>query len=93
MLHRPDARAEDLTADRKLFSTWEKENLPQLNKTGIKFLPPKITKKVQPFYAGIMAWVNAKYNRRLLFRTFDNINVGKKSIYIVDNVNVLMAMD
>lgn len=44
---------------------------------------------MQPLDAGIIAWVKTKYNSRLLFRVFENLNVGKKFIY---NVDILTAL-
>ena len=65
------------------------DSLPPLRNVRVKFLPPNKTSRVQPLDAGIIAWVKAKYKRRLLFRVFDNIDMGKKSIY---NVDILTAM-
>lgn len=63
--------------------------LPPLRHVRVEFLPPNATSKVQPLDAGIIAWVKGKYKRRLLFRVFDNIDMGSKSIY---NVDILCAM-
>lgn len=65
------------------------DSLPPLRNVRVQFLPPNTTSRVQPLDAGIIAWVKAKYKRRLLFRVFDNIDMGKKSIY---NVDILTAM-
>lgn len=63
--------------------------LPELSNVRVEFLPPNTTSKVQPLDAGIIAWVKNRYRRRLLMRVFDNIDMGRKSIY---NVDVLTAM-
>ena len=55
----------------------------------VTFLPPNTTSKLQPLDAGVIAYVKAMYRRRLLFRVFDNIDAGRKSIYHVD---ILTAM-
>lgn len=49
-----------------------------------QFLPPNITSIVQPLDANIIAWSNAGYQLRILFRVFDNTDMGQKSIYNVD---------
>ena len=63
--------------------------MPDLSNVRVEFLPPNKTSKVKPLDAGIIAWVKNKYRRRLLMRVFDNIDMGRKSIY---NVDVLTAM-
>lgn len=67
----------------------KKDTLPPLRNVRVEFLPPNTTSKVQPLDAGVIAWVKAKYKRRLLFRVFDNIDMGRKCIY---NVDVLCAL-
>lgn len=67
----------------------KKEEMPPLHNVRVEFLPPNTTSMVQPMDAGIIAWVKAKYKRRLLFRVFENIEMGKKSIY---NVDILTAI-
>eukprot|EP00171_Calliarthron_tuberculosum_P004123 IDg4123t1 len=67
----------------------KRETLPPLRNVRVDFLPPNTTSKVQPLDAGIIAWIKAKYKRRLLLRVFDNIDMGRKSIY---NVDILCAM-
>lgn len=49
----------------------------------VQFLPPSPTSRVQSLDTGIIAWVKDNYKHRLLFRVFDNIGMGKKSIYNV----------
>lgn len=66
-----------------------KDELPKLENVRVEFLPPNTTSKVQPLDAGIIAWVKSRFRRRLLFRVFDNIDAGKKSIY---NIDILTAM-
>lgn len=67
----------------------KEETMPHLDNVRVLFLPPNTTSKVQPLDAGIIAWVKNKYRTRLLLRVFDNIDMGRKSIY---NVDVLTAM-
>lgn len=67
----------------------KKEDLPNLQNVLVEFLPPNSTSKVQPLDAGIIAWVKAKYKRRLLLRVFENLEARSKRIYSVD---VLTAM-
>lgn len=63
--------------------------LPELEHVTVHFLPPNATSHIQPLDAGIIATLKAKYRRRVMFRIFDNIDVGAKSVY---NVDVLTAM-
>lgn len=66
-----------------------KSSIPELQNVLVEFLPPNTTSKIQPLDAGIIAWVKAKYKRRLLLRVFENLESSKKSIY---NVDVLTAI-
>lgn len=50
----------------------------------VEFLPPNTTSRVQPLDAGIIAWVKAKYKRRLLLRVFENLEALSKNVYSVD---------
>lgn len=65
------------------------DDLPPLQNVRVIFLPPNTTSRIQPLDAGIIAWVKRRYRRRLLFRVFENIESGKKSIY---NVDILTAI-
>lgn len=67
----------------------KQETLPVLQNVRVEYLPPNTTSKVQPLDAGVIAWVKRKYKRRLLLRVFDNIDMGRKSIY---NVDILTAI-
>lgn len=67
----------------------KEEDMPPLQNIRVIFLPPNTTSKIQPLDAGIIAWVKRRYRRRLLFRVFENIECGKKSIY---NVDILTAI-
>lgn len=62
---------------------------PVLSNVELFFLPPNTTSHIQPMDAGIIAAVKAKFRRRLLFRTFDNIDTAAKAIY---NLDILTAM-
>lgn len=60
------------------------KTLPSLHNVRIEFLPPNTTSEVQVLDAGKRAWLKATYKRRLLFRFLKNIDMGRKSIYIVE---------
>ena len=66
-----------------------KESLPELQNVRVEYLSPKNTGKAQPLDVGIIAWVKSKYKRRILFCVFENIEMGRKSIY---NVDILTAI-
>lgn len=55
----------------------------------VYFLPPNTTRKIQPLDAGTISAIKSKFRRRLLFKVFENINEGYKSIY---NVDILIAV-
>jgi len=56
----------------------KKETMPALRNVRVEFLPPNATSKVQTLDAGIIAWVKAKYRRRLLFSVFETL-IWRKS--------------
>lgn len=63
--------------------------LPPLQNVEVFFLPPNTTSHLQPLDAGIIAALKSKFRRRILFRVFDNIDSGKKSIYNVDQLTAM----
>lgn len=65
------------------------ETLQPLQSIRVEFLPPSTTGCVQPLDAGIIAWLKVSYKKRFLFRTFDSIDMERKSIY---NTEILTAM-
>ena len=65
------------------------EVLPELQHVDVRFLPPNTTSRLQPLDSGVIATFKAKFRGRLLFRVFENIDVGKESIYSID---ILTAM-
>lgn len=60
----------------------KKEEMPPLDNVRAEFLLQKTTSKLQSLYAGIIAWLKEKYNRRLLFRVLENVDV-RKSLSII----------
>lgn len=68
------------------------DSLPPLRNVRVSILPPNTTSRVQPLDAGIITWVKANYNHRLLFRVFYNIGMGKKSIYNIDTPTAMWWM-
>lgn len=72
----------------QLFCTWENWTFSLYYKrSGYTFVPSY--NKQNTLDEGTIARAKDKYRRRLLFRVFDNIDSGRKSIY---NVNVLTAI-
>ena len=65
------------------------EVLPELQHGDVRFLPVNTTSRLQPLDGGVIATFKATLRRRLLFRLFENIDFGKKSIYSID---ILTAM-
>ena len=63
--------------------------LPTLHNVEVYFLPPNTTSQVQPLDAGVIAALKAKFRRRMMFRVFENMEVGNQSIY---NIDVLTAI-
>lgn len=85
-----------LTAGRKIlllvddfFAHGKKKKFSPLQNIRVEFLPPSTASNMQPLDAGILDCVKAKYKHRMLFRDFENLDVGKKSIY---NVGILTAL-
>lgn len=50
-----------------------KYTLPLLQNFREKFLPPNITRTLQPLDAGILLWLKTKYEGRPFLRAFKNI--------------------
>ena len=65
------------------------EVLPEVQKVDVRFVPPNTTSRLQPLDGGVIATVKANFWRPLLFRVFEDIDVGKHSIYSID---ILTAM-
>lgn len=62
----------------------KQNELPKLDNVRDEFMSPKTTSKIQPLDGSVIAWVKARYRRRLLLLVLDNIDVGMKSVYNVD---------
>lgn len=58
----------------------KKETLPLLRHVRVNVIHTYTTSKMQPLDAGIFAWAKAKYKCSLLFRVFNNVDMGQKSI-------------
>lgn len=61
----------------------KKGDISILQNVRVRFLPPHTTSRVEPLNVGIIAWVKAKYKRRLLLRFFGNLESRSKNIYSV----------
>lgn len=63
--------------------------VPKLRNVELLLPLRNFASRIQPLDAWTIADVKEKYRRRLLFRVFDNIGAGAKTIY---NVDILTAM-
>lgn len=65
------------------------ESISPLSNTGVIFLPPNTTAKMQPCHAGILTSMKSRYRSLQLDHLFDLSDAGVEYIY---NVDVLTAM-
>lgn len=67
----------------------KRKQLPELQNIRVEYLLSNMTSKMPALDAGIIASVKKKYLRWLLFRMFERMESGRKSMF---NVYILAAM-